>query len=531
LDTGSANLDFQNEADEADEADEDEDVREAKASIRSYRDRIKETEIFLNSMKQEEENLERHRQQLFLFNNLMSATRFNSVGQLNRFTDKTLTTADTLDSQNSLKFQNYNICSSDSIPNTMLNIEPTYITTPPSKYLTRRVPLEPLNLGLCNDIHRPLMSLSSPLEPVEPLTIHSNPSSWSATVYPCTASSGLLCRGRSRSQFNDQYNFNRKRPLSASIEYTNNDTYLQTRNRRSSSQFRNIPDSNRISEPEFTSESRGVFGRKRVECEYYWGLDSPSKSLTDNSDDGMDAYRVSSYTPKVIPFEKASFSRKASSGSNSKSTFTDHVALNPMDRKERSTSLRSRRLVSGQNPDLGSSPSRRRFSLTDSDKLEFTSEDSVSTSSASNTRLSELEKRIQENKKRREELLAGKPSTEERITKDTPVIEEKSNQTDQMIREATPASGSSKLKGSKLTRPSRLESMEARIKRKSYCVRVGCSPDRGQSKMSLEKWRQSSATLTNSKSPHSSRRSSLTGIETGSLSSGQRPGSKLADGN
>lgn len=552
------------------EEDEDEDVREAKANIKSYLDSVKETEKFLKSIQQDEENLERQRQQLYLFNNLILSTKLGGVKAPTEIRSAPIRSAGYPPSNGFSDIGSAVIGSQDVhlkgfIPSTSLSFEPNY-TVPDMQCNSTYTPsvssarYHQLNLShpVSGDAVDPPIyqhpsvgycaaTATDPLEPVQPLTI-------SHDLIGRAPSSFLAREGRSRSQLSDQfvsYKSRRSRPLSANIQDLAKDdnVYFPSRSKRSLSQIRysdqvsvlgGRPSRYSTGEQPMMSEYMSAYGRSPVEpSQRQLGVslevprDNKYNGLSDSTegeDDDMSVYRASAYVPKVVPqgmpargrAYKRTGSAQASSGL-SEMEFSSNDPEKPI--RERRISLQpqgkqpgsiSRPTDKKDGEDTSPETSRRR-SMTDVGANELMGQP--------NSRLSELEQRIQANKRRREELLAGRlsPQPAASIRFDRPEDELTLARRASQTREVSPqprtsvgrASGASKL-----MRPSRLESMEARIKRKSYCVRMGeCSPERGQfqrggsQELSLEKWRSqvSSASGVSSSSSLSLRGSLLSG--------------------
>lgn len=614
---------------------EDDDVREAKANIKEHLDRMKETELFLKSMQQEEENMERQRQQMFLFNNLMLSTKLNGIHKASQH----LTMANdepTMDSNchhAGIRSAPIRGCYHNGIPDVAsevlsdhktngfvqpspaLSFEPTYTISPiGANYLAQRrlnqsTPLEPLDLSQScmratddvdqTNVYRPPL-YRDPLEPVQPVICQSSamPSYANAFEPPLGLNHyhpSLADRGRrSRSQLSDQFNdYKRTRPVSACIDPSDSNPYFpsQARSKRSLSQLRSGATSSPLNTNRYSigngqslsamynTEYRNAYGRSGLQAMTTTAngsraLESPTEidigdtikrnHDTDDSDDGMSAYRASTYVPKVVPqgmptrgrsFQRRSlaFDTPISGGTTTKGWRTsllskgnkdDNKYTSAPDRPsyerptESSTSKRRERRISldnyGQNrteklmsaeDESSSVTSRRRGSLNSlTQQSDDMSSKKLSTASGarfgSNSRLMELEQRIQENKKRREELLTGGKLSPQNSHHNTPqaeqtmssslststrdqVINAPQNLSERTIRDVTPVrigkeldqlatsepSTSPRL-STKFSRPSRLESMEARIKRKSYCVRMD-SPERAQlrsSQLSSERW-------------------------------------------
>jgi hypothetical protein len=283
----------------------------------------------------------------------------------------------------------------------------------------------------------------------------------------------------------------------------------------------------------------------------------------DDDDDGMSAYRASSYVPKVVPEggpstrgargrtlersldggSSSSFERRGRSVSRTNDYLAREKSPAVMVTRRRSTQAAAAAggstcslanlCCSDNGPELV--PIRRR-SLASTSEASARSETSAGPVAAGPSRLSELEQRIQANKRRREELLQGirsagddwqrAPQSRDNATSgrrrpQTPVAEAESDddqaeggvgagaaaesrqsggferpsrsaterqaETSELVRASSLARAETAQKErekrptSSTTgrfRASRLESMEARIRRKSYCMRV-ISPERG----------------------------------------------------
>lgn len=545
---------------------EDDDVREAKANIKPYLDSVKETDMFLKKMHEEEENFERQRQQLFIFNNLMLHTKLNGI-------NSKIAPRDSLPASSGYQFKTSSgirsapVGGSDLvggtnstiedtqnnvfIPSLALNYEPTYTIPPTNNTSTScysRSSLQPTfeTASFQRSISTFTAPIRDPLEPVQPLNVYSD-----------SSPSRFSPNRRSRSQLSDQFSdYKRTRPVSANLDLlgANSNPYFPSRSKRSLSQLR-YP-TRKTSQP-MMSEYRSSYVNHSLAATQPT-LSAPTYEIdnliatsnsptnlnrSDDSDDGMSSYRVSSYVPKVVPqamqmphrqgrtFQRRSYRKDADLDLNSQlssqldketsSSKQENYTSNGI--VERRTSLQPemarKGAISPENSTSPSSPSSyRRLSLNET----------PNSSSGANegSRLSQLEQRIQENKKRREKLLQS--------SNHSPVNERKSNEQVLSASSTTrtklgdrdsPGSSSTSLRSNNSlvatsglkAKPSRLESMEARIKRKSYCMRVAdCSPDRTlqlRGQISLEKWRSTStAKSTGVASSSSSPRNSLANV-------------------
>lgn len=70
-----------NEENEDDEDDDDVDIKRAKANIKGYLERMKETENFLKSIQEAESKFEHQRQQMLLLDNLFMSTKLNGINR------------------------------------------------------------------------------------------------------------------------------------------------------------------------------------------------------------------------------------------------------------------------------------------------------------------------------------------------------------------------------------------------------------------------------------------------------------------
>ena len=123
---------------------------------------------------------------------------------------------------------------------------------------------------------------------------------------------------------------------------------------------------------------------------------SAGETSSDESDDGMSAYRASSYVPKVVPIGFTPPRRASRCAARRRQTSL--LAKDAADDGEKSSPPPPpRRWSSARQPDGDVSPPTRRRSETGAGAGE----------AAENSRLSELEQRIQANRRRREELLAS----------------------------------------------------------------------------------------------------------------------------
>lgn len=410
-----------------------------------------------------------------------------------------------------------------------------------------------------------------PLDPVQPIGLHHN--NW---AQPTTLRNNWH---RSKSQLGDQFQDDHscgsgRRPLSANIDrysFTGNAYFPSHQRHRSSTRysqprstgtFAGVMNHNDVKDDDtsaMVSEYKSSFREPRDIRQRHHSLaptssrahdtaraTSPLLSLTaltgtrpgsgddsDRLDDDheLSAYRPSRYVPRVAPAAKPS--------TRSVSLMRDHHfsgsrfrEKSPAQRADYQTS-KSLRRRSVQTPLVQAENSHR----ADCDSAEESSEWPVrrrnwTTSEPSNinatsgpnsnsSRLSELEQRLQANKRRREELLQGINSVEklpEQLTRtsgespmnsghcnavaaDRDGQDQEEDQLDQSCgfeRPSRPAGREAKpqqkpatresysasiepvselsktpLSGSNTRhRASRLESMEARIRRKSYCVRV-----------------------------------------------------------
>lgn len=611
----------------------DEDVREAKANIKGYLDRIRETEKFIKSMQEEEEKSQRQRQESFLFNNLILSTKLNGFKSNGQPHGSRLDLAPTTN-----RFE-AGTCGPFSAPVTMSRASydshhgdelhsngtmgPNLITMMPKSSISSMGPASMLNYesgsgrpngSNCDlssavscfhsDLYKPASSISTPLslqthlasgptmayrDPLEP-------------VQPISMQAYAPTRNwhRSKSQLGDRFQGSAdsssfvspgRRPLSASIDcQSTSNPYFPSRHRRSVSQARyqqassatlNLRSSLEASLDDPTlmmSEYKSSFGPNlRHQRHHSLAPTSPcrgsqvraaspfksatltnEKDLDDDEDEdddlGMSAYRPSSYVPRVVPSATTAAedrvsrnrtgggfmeSRHVTSRGRSVSRSNDVIEVSGRDKSPalRSETIARRRSVqtladssSSSRKDDGSDVGAELATTTRRRSWTTTNETTQSTASSNgaSSRLSELEQRIQANKRRREELLQGINSaaigSEQRARpatvggKTSSLVRPdtgKSDDDDELgqscgferpsrpvereppIRQQSPRIGGSVPSPDKLTsqdtksyaassstarfRPSRLESMEARIKRKSYCVRVR-SPERRASK-------------------------------------------------
>lgn len=573
---------------------EDEDVKEAKASIKCHLDRVKETELFLESLKKDEENYERERQQMLLFNDLMLGTKFNALrsfrgarcdmmpaqecpiigdssyyrassglrsAPIRSYCGNNGTIASEQQQTNGFLLNHQE---SSSPSSAALSFEPTYVL-PTAAHAQRSScniaqsyigepggpPTTMMHSTLTDSQTYPTTACDPFLEPVSPVLgaasfrysgqLHDSSGKFQQQPAAVQTSSDWRRFRRSRSQLGDQFNdFNSRRSMAAetgTILGNNkfNDGYPASgaRAKRSLSQLRYS--SNRLSQPVAMSEYMSAYGDPSSGAQPFGrralspaSPDAPevlvSSRLTGNSengddddDDGMSAYRAASYVPKVVPagttITRGRSHEKRRSYMTTTTTTTaaaggkdDRTAAIAERQPRRRTSLQmyssSRTVEPPAELASESSPVGRRRSLTTiarDDESSQLQKQSRQVGSAENfSRLSELEQRIKENKRRREELLAGRSSPDPKVVGRDPDTTNKENVTSSRARrESSPATSSATpTTTGRIARPSRLESMEARIKRKSYCVRVGdCSPERahsfGRGQVSLEKWRQS----------------------------------------
>lgn len=332
-----------------------------------------------------------------------------------------------------------------------------------------------------------------------------------------------------------------RRPLSANLDSLaqragGQAAYFPSRQRRSVSQMRRPINPEPAFERPVMSEYRSSFGpnlgarsplrratspanvatRHRAKT-YGTGVGSGVGSGSDDDrdhDDDMRDYRASSYVPKLAAESLGNLSANRPGRSLDRRSST----LNLEASGRASMRLPSRGAPAELAPNErrkswqtlaefdsrpSSSPSRRRSLAADSGRPLGANLD--------NPRLSELEQRIQANKRRRQELLTGIKSNAVRANGDSAPQQaapeagrepardsgEDEQETFGFERpsraaackrnehahraEAQPSPARVSAAGSPRTRPSRLESMEARIKRRSYCVRVG-SPERARTK-------------------------------------------------
>lgn len=234
----------------------------------------------------------------------------------------------------------------------------------------------------------------------------------------------------------------------------------------------------------------------------------------DDDDLGMGAYRASAYVPKVVPQGMPSRGRSYARASTklgrqdrpsawlpSSSAQARRIEAEaeaeveelrrstgaPRVPRERRTSLQQ--TSSGPEPSMYSRGGQRQAddesapacSRRRSESYTTGARLSADSGGGQPSRLSELEQRIQENKRRREELLAGNPSASSSPKAQRrelagvggkPAVGAEEAAVGGATRDVSPSPA-------RFSRPSRLESMEARIKRKSYSVRLAdCSPER-----------------------------------------------------
>lgn len=511
-----------------DKEEDDEDVKAVKANMKIHLDRVKETELFLKNIHKEEEQFELQRKQMFLFNNLMLSTKLDGLksNNINNFdlssssfqNDYMATSTPSsskymksgamsapiktngLNGSSNFSMSPNQLTANGFIPSAALSFEPTF-TIMNNSTNTNSTPTSV-----------PFRPIKDPLEPMQPLNLH--PQVYRQDNDDDDDLFNHIHRRRSRSQLSEQfegYRYQRAAGVESSLLSS-----MQTsefRSKRSVSQMR-YPSGRQLTRSyqpaPIMSEYRSAFSAHLDSTSDDKCLLSPTTNTDFNrsktpdsvssSDDGMSAYRVSTYFPKAPTPSATSFARKGRSF-------------------QRASYQYSPRDYSPNKPDA-QSPRSRRISLESNynysrkqDKQEETEEAparraSVSAANeqtaASNSRLAELEKRIQENKRRREELISGKLSpirsalkqqdSDKEIDKllgTNKTTEAEHKEDTGKRRNASPIPLTSRLT---VARPSRLESMEARIKRKSYCVRVSdCSPERTslrQNQQSLEKWRQ-----------------------------------------
>lgn len=507
--------------------DQDEDIREAKAYVKAYVDRIRETEIFLKAIQAEEEEAQRQLQQINLFGNINFGSRFHSYKEPSY---QVTSSAADLDEPihnsgyhsapvrvhanpiNWLDF--YPISTSETTPNHQSNLKS--FTPSFSTYKN----------GGESSICRGLEPLSS--------TYYSK-SEFEPRIKPMN---GL------GSTFRSSLGHRRSRPLSMSIDtydsgYEPGNNSISSRSRHSSL-VRRDPitfDSNSppTSDNIYMTEYQRAYGSSSISHNIkktsisssndntYYNSRASSPPINseqnlgsdDDIDDSMSSYRASSYVPKVVPRGRPErLSRSRFSRSNNRQSQASKLSLAEPDGENQYKRWNERR-TSLQISDLSPSKLNDNSSSIDDQARRQTSPDSSNRrrslqmdrsvermkSASSESRLSELEERIQANKKRREELLAASksvvnPSQGGKSTKEYPNLQETSTKPDEKDepgncrRNSSPVPSESQpapLKrlmgnGKKLVgRPSRLESMEARIKRRSYFLRVGDdsnSPDR-----------------------------------------------------
>lgn len=417
-----------------------------------------------------------------------------------------------------------------------------------------------------------------PLEPVQPLY---SPHISDNTAPIFRSKSPMSVYGRSQSQLGDDFDYRRatrRRPLSINVDsemshFSSNHNRVEDsripssaplRSRRSLSQVRYQNDSSYSNNP-MMSEYRSSFGpnlrnnratsvaperhysstlyASEPDVDYKYSSSSyATVQDASDSDDGLQSYRPHSYVPRVIPSfdsKPSRISRRSYVPSKPRSSARISAENSPQrDTPLRRTSLQpisssayadkastDDRLTEDENSPIRSN--RRRLSLTSANELSATQGASL----PENSRLSELEQRIQANKKRREELLleargvssrkhtsgagsklaredTGTTTSQRHTTKQTEELIEDTTDDELMDsferppqamasarqttrrcshRESSSTNGSDEVetevlsgKERRFSRPSRLESMEARIKRKSYCLRVN-SPELARS--------------------------------------------------
>lgn len=549
--------------DEQEQDDMDEDVREAKANIKEYLDRMRETEKFLKSMHEEEENLERQRQQLFLFNNLLLRTKLNGIRSATQsiqigqgqdssdgvtcpFGQKTMQIGTPRSATVWTGGSDFGIHEhiNGFMPSSIGSNSPDDYALTQQQYSTSfnassynspvmhrfhkdTVPVSCFSSDLYKPVNSNQQTISrDPFEPVQPLYLHTDTKI--ANRYTPTPNSGSW--RRSKSQLGDQYSnsfgnafTSTRRPLSATLDQISSETnpFFQSRHKRSISQLRYAPTkSNRYSQP-VMSEYRSAYGpnlissshspARRATSPLPIGTSKSGKSSNDDeassSDDGMSAYRPQSYVPRVVPeggpshrgrdsLRRSAFKAKNPTDSSSLSSHSFH---------ERRTSLQLSNARSYRyTKERSVSPVVRRSSLAGSSSTNLTNQTTIPQMSE-NSRLTELEQRIQANKRRREELLSGKLTTSSPVRESTQETvqhldqqttragkQQKNNSGDEdddsdclnrptslNVKRDTPLTSVSVSTQSGRARPSRLESMEARIKRRSYYVRMN-SPERAK---------------------------------------------------
>lgn len=562
-------------------SDMDEDVREAKANIKEYLDRMRETDKFIKSMQAEEENLERQRQELFLFNQVLLNRKLNGI----RGASQASLGTQALDGPHTASMDNHQATWLESSNRLGPRSAPVW-----SDYGTGAAPTDNayLTSKICNhqqqhqdfatptttsafscfssDLYRPVASQDPYLEPVQPLYLSAQTPAFRSH------SPGGAWR-RSKSQLGDQFSnclgsltatcssyvprTTSRRPLSATIDPLSMESnpYFPSaaaRHRRSVSQMRTPSLSlgaNKYQGP-VMSEYRSAFGAPRrqespVRRTQSTGLrpgkaddsdghqdddhyDANRNHNQNDDDDQMASYRAHSYVPRVVPEggpRGRDFSRRYSASkaphllapSRARVDSTSPV-LSPIRQSsgkpynERRTSLQlssslSQRPSREVEPDRSKSPLIRRRSLTATGERD-TDNGIKQVGPCENSRLSELEQRIQANKRRREELLSGasieassSSSLSLSTTKDrqlnkaaqpngTASRDDQHDDDEEPVVDAferpsrgpsgdTPATKEPPTPARPGTRPrpSRLESMEARIKRRSYCFRMA-SPER-----------------------------------------------------
>lgn len=457
--------------------------------MKLHLDRVKDTENFLKSIRAEEENLERRRQQLNLFNDLIFGSK-NNVQSRN---------ADTKSAPVSSLLSN-------DINGFLPAVPPTYNQLLDSDHCDYKLRL-------------PIAQMSSPSKPKPTLDL-SQLGSGAIGFRPSPLTANESWRStRSRSQLSDQFCDSRRlpRPLSANLDtltlkdtsyndLLNHNVYFPSRARRGSSVLRRpncalsthsqlldlTPTSDAYRAPS-PARSYEISNDNEMNSSCRVRARSSTVQLTDHvdgddDDDDMRAYRASHYVPKVVPQgipargrtarrriwdlpeadrPSESGQRRASLGKSSGEKEDPVQVREPIRRARAMSSVRDEDSTGTQQV------SARRFSLSSD----------PTASSVDNSRLNELEKRIQANKQRREELLASsRPLSLVRGQStggNQAEVEINETNLKRHMRESSPAkcSPNHRAPGNKLARPSRLESMEARIKRRSYCVRMS-SPER-----------------------------------------------------
>lgn len=506
---------------------EDEDVRDAKAYVKAYADRIKETEIFLKTMQAEEEEAQRQRDQSYLFNNLALVNKLNGFrhcipSNLNLHSaPKSAEYSSDLSSNLNFGYH--------SAPIQGLNFNPMSFNGHSSDAISSKVDTNSWSV-----FSRPTFQ-SSP-HGCEMSTSVGQYRSKDTPFEYSKLTDDVLANRRSIGSGSDTLrsfvtpastNFRRSRPQSMSIETYDSSfdpNYSSVfRSNRSTSQVRHKPLIGNSSPPDDTymTEYQRAYGNSATRPtavsrvtpapETYSFSSEPKvndkPSSDDEIDESMSAYRASSYIPKVIPqgapsrISRSRVSRSSNFRHSAMSSMNDHVddsiSFDHDSSQRRRVSLHivsnldsskcppdsdeiGGRGISSCRTNSKNSDHFRRMSLqTDSRVARLSSAESES-------RLSELEQRIEANKRRREELLASSrsgeldsrsvTSSDDQKRESKKVMESvKADQGETNNISSTPvAEELSKLttKQKLVGRPSRLESMEARIKRRSYFVRV-----------------------------------------------------------